>query len=748
MKNVYLILLLVLTSLTGFAQQTGDFIYVYQKDGHVQAFLREEIQEMSYSYEDNLGVTHDEIVSQLIALEDSVCRFPLNQIDSISFVTPPTVYKPGVTRIEEQLMPYVESCDSLTIQFAANTPAGLLPKVGDKLVTVEMNDKFEAGFAGVVASVSGTTVECNAISLGELFESYCDVTVAVSQTGDASRGRKRAQWEKTFQFPTFTLSLGNEITKNISLTPLAFKVGTELKGSITPKAHVKTTLLVDKQRGTVFNASADLTVNFQESLSLYGGLEKSSQFGIPVFKKPVCAFVMFYFKPGVFMEKGVEASFTDVWEQQYGTTASFSFCEKASKQYDYHVTNHQPTSSHDIIGCIDGRLATGMFTEVGFAPSIPFGSSIANLSLRSEVGGEIVGHAVLYDNDIKNSTQETSAYNKLKASNIQINSFLKHEIQQKVLGETHTIPLGGLSKELGHWDLVPKFTSLSVTRKDNVAEVILNVEKSQYDLVTPVDFGVALYNSKNEILSKSYLGNYWKGSDGGTFTNFFTDLDREEDYTISPIVKIMGFELRSSETAEANHKDLSELKFVDLGLSVQWASTNLGAKSAEEYGDYYAWGEPYTKPSTDYTIEHWEFAYEKDKYSPWEYTFIGWEISGTQYDPAASVGARLPTKVEWDELKEKCNIETITYKDVEGLLVTGPNGNSIFLPYAGCRHDNYSGKSVPWNTGSEACYWSGTAEPTPRGDFKGSAYSFRWGVSSCGVGDQSCYDGLSIRAVK
>ena len=47
--------------------------------------------------------------------------------------------------------------------------------------------------------------------------------------------------------------------------------------------------------------------------------------------------------------------------------------------------------------------------------------------------------------------------------------------------------------------------------------------------------------------------------------------------------------------------------YVDLGLSVKWATCNVGANSPEDYGDYYAWGETSTKSSYVYNIcETWE----------------------------------------------------------------------------------------------------------------------------------------------
>ena len=149
------------------AQDTGDMIYVYQKNGGILPFVRSEISEFFYSFEDEDSVTHDEPVMQCIVMEDSIIRIPINNIDSVSFVTPSTVYQPGVIRIEQGLMDYVESCDdeTSTIRLSAGTPSAIVPKVGDKLVTLEMNEKFEGGFAGVVSKVStdadGITIQCD-----------------------------------------------------------------------------------------------------------------------------------------------------------------------------------------------------------------------------------------------------------------------------------------------------------------------------------------------------------------------------------------------------------------------------------------------------------------------------------------------------------------------------------------------------------------------------------------------------------
>lgn len=154
---------------------------------------------------------------------------------------------------------------------------------------------------------------------------------------------------------------------------------------------------------------------------------------------------------------------------------------------------------------------------------------------------------------------------------------------------------------------------------------------------------------------------------------------------------------------------LKDDRWVDLGLSVLWAAYNVGASSPEEYGGYYAWGETSTK--SDYTDENYKY-YEKYYYGDepddwyWVGKFIGNEISGTSYDVAHvqwGGGARMPTRAEVQELEDNCTFTGGSYNGVRGSYVTGPNGNSIFLPFAGIR--NLGGL---YPEGVCGCFWSGT----------------------------------------
>lgn len=146
--------------------------------------------------------------------------------------------------------------------------------------------------------------------------------------------------------------------------------------------------------------------------------------------------------------------------------------------------------------------------------------------------------------------------------------------------------------------------------------------------------------------------------------------------------------------------------FVDLGLpsGLLWADRNIGASQPAAYGDYFAWGE--TKPKTDYS--EYTYKYGSDEYNYTKYNLKDGKTTLDAADDAATAnwgsGCRMPTKSEFEELHSCCIWTWVTsYNGVgaSGYLVTGANGNSIFLPAAG----EYDDEDIFYRN-SHGLYWS------------------------------------------
>ena len=156
---------------------------------------------------------------------------------------------------------------------------------------------------------------------------------------------------------------------------------------------------------------------------------------------------------------------------------------------------------------------------------------------------------------------------------------------------------------------------------------------------------------------------------------------------------------------------------VDLGLSVKWATCNIGATKPQEYGDYFAWGETVSK--SDYRWKTYKWCKGGSETNLTKYNTssklgaVDNKILLDSEDDVASVkwkgGWRMPTYEEFNELKSKC---TSTWTDdyngtgVSGRVFTsrlsGYESRSIFLPVAGCYMYGVSKDSE----GKRGYYWS------------------------------------------
>ncbi len=183
---------------------------------------------------------------------------------------------------------------------------------------------------------------------------------------------------------------------------------------------------------------------------------------------------------------------------------------------------------------------------------------------------------------------------------------------------------------------------------------------------------------------------------------------------------------------------------VDLGLSVKWATCNIGANAPEEYGDYYAWGETETKE--DYSWETYKWyngSYNLTKYNT--SSSYGTVDNKTVLDPEDDVAHvklggnwRMPTDAEWTELRTQCTSWTDNYNEtgIAGRIVAASNGNSIFLPAA-------DGLNIPYTlSDSYGSYWSSSLDMEP--DLVKCVYFYSGRVCK-DYFDRYC--GLSVRPV-
>ena len=191
--------------------------------------------------------------------------------------------------------------------------------------------------------------------------------------------------------------------------------------------------------------------------------------------------------------------------------------------------------------------------------------------------------------------------------------------------------------------------------------------------------------------------------------------------------------------------EFTDDRFVDLGLSVKWASCNLGGTAPEQAGEYYAFGE--TEPKRDYSWSTYRWCNgdgnSLTKYVIWrDYGQPdGLMILQPDDDPArANWGGnwRVPTLEEWRELQNGCTWTWTTQDGMAGYSVVGSTGKSIFLPAAGAM----SGTTLQQD-GVQGSYLAATV---PSGQTSGS-HGFTFQETHCIAGTVARYGGNSVRPV-
>ena len=709
MKKLYILILLALATLSATAQTIGEAFYIYRNDGGFNAFFRDEVDSIAYSHYDLDSLYYDENVTQLIYTPDSLYRIPLAAIDSVGFVTPNNVYKPGVVKLEGEIRSYIVSTDSLTVYFKSDTPTLILPSVGDYLFTEEVSDVFPIGFIGQVSGIENKdgliAVSCSQVDFEDVFEYYyyvMDNKVELSRRkANNNPNVEENQWERTWSPGTFTFNLTNFVTPNIYPDPLgdlAFDVSNHQSISLTPTFHVKYVRIVTPRRGTEVSLDISEEDVIAEDFSMSGHISWNhdllSTNDLPFLELRI-PFLWLYGKAGVF----VSADATISGEQHFKQTYRYTFhCEGSSRSLlgtRASLSGIHLSSEHSGEIMVKGEINLGIFGEIGVAF---VDSRIASVAYRGEVGVGIEGNAMLYKKDAEKALHSTTVYKTLQGNDVNFKWFYRTGLPVKLLWFGWPNSHKPHDNVFARISLVPNFSDTKLERdKDNNTTLFASTKASGACL--PVDLGFTLFEQQSTKSGPTSYSRYgYMGMSADMYASFF-NMSTSKKYEVYPTVKFLGIEMLAEPKAEEKDDSTScpdgnHPHWIDLGLpsGTQWRCCNAGACSPGDYGGYYTFDE------------------------------------AQAYNPPSL-----------DQIKEFLNNTTSvwsTRNGVKGQKFTGSNGGAVFLPAAGdVWHDEF------YLVGSWGYFWSST----PFGEYFAYSLSFsgsgRWGYNYRS-------SGLSVRPVR
>ncbi len=191
---------------------------------------------------------------------------------------------------------------------------------------------------------------------------------------------------------------------------------------------------------------------------------------------------------------------------------------------------------------------------------------------------------------------------------------------------------------------------------------------------------------------------------GIAFGNLYFSCTKEDEL----LTQTLGGEIGPSSSGEFGASgSLDGHEYVDLGLSVKWATCNIGAKSIENYG---------SRLNLLYGAKapRYEGDQESDLYRIGEsFNFKNnseGSIQGSNYDQARQRWGKnwaLPTKEQWNELLKNTSQVFTTINGINGVKITGKNKKSIFLPLAGVDYSDSTDNLIGLcDVGEEGLYWT------------------------------------------
>lgn len=287
-----------------------------------------------------------------------------------------------------------------------------------------------------------------------------------------------------------------------------------------------------------------------------------------------------------------------------------------------------------------------------------------------------------------------------------------------------------------------QLTSIDVTNHDKM--MLFNCNNNQLtslDLTGCTEL-YQLYCYNNQISGEAMtnmVNSLETPPRGGYMVVVDLDSDIEQNDITAEQAAVARAKTWSVEAIENNHyiqyPKTETHEYVDLGLTsgTLWATCNVGANNPQDAGDYFAWGDT-VGHGKDVPDGYW-FIWENYKWCEvsGEYAhftkycsdsslgkdgFTDGEYELAPEDDAAYVNWgsewRTPTKEQFDELLAECEWTQTTYRGVNGYEVTGPNGNTIFLPETGWRMED-----LLLDGGA---YWSRSSDP----DDVGGAFYLGW----------------------
>ena len=633
-------------------------------------------------------------------------------IDIILGGQPATELKSDVFLLTADYNDVITEADTVTFTLSSTVPVAKRPVMGNVVLSTADCTPFPDGImarvTGIVPVAGGLRYSCVQVGLDDVFDQlFIDVEIeaatdSTSADSPSLRAPDRATisaelWNATFD-GNFS---GGGVSANLHARDRSTIRVTASKTRNTPWYF---NIDVRNELTSNFNMSAVSTADFYRSYDIgsvtVGRIPILTIYGVPVL----------FLTPQLTLKGYVEES----GEVRLDYSGHFNRTDVSSYTYSDDHWNIGSTYSND--GGTDvAQISMNGYAGVGLIPGLKFALN----GTRNGVGVNVSAGVRERLDFVFDATQFAGGrlYDACRDSYCsttmpwQVSLYASWSVFGHT-GEASTPPLlSGEPKIMEDRYLFPLFTQPAYSTGTPTTTAVINTTSSRRVLL-PTTVGLRLFDEDDNPLKSWQQGYSATDLNNANHVTSFSGLQKDKTYHVRPTVTVMGYTIEASPLA--SFKIEEEGDWVDLGLpsGTIWATRNVGASSPEDYGDYFAWGETAPKSYYDWGTYKWcnGSYYTLTKYCTNSgYGYNGFVDNKTELDPSDDAacahypGGRMPSLEQIQELCNNCTWQWTQRNGVNGQLVTGPNGNTMFLPAAGGRW----GESLS-GVGSYGGCWSRT----------------------------------------
>ena len=572
MKKLFLTIIAAALTLSSVSQTIGEAFYIYRNDGQFNAFFRDEVQSIDYSYEDADGKTYDEIVTQVVTTADSVYKIPLAVIDSVSFVKPEATYKEDVTYLDASLFDYIVSVEGQNITFRSETPEELLPKLGEKIATVDLTNKFPYGFLGTVNAIDkvsdGILIRCSNLALEDAVSRFYGIIHF--KTNQESRARHRAPYSthllkiKDFGPITIPYHVPNTIFERKDV--MGFGGQASFTVAIDPDLDIILSFAIDDNKDILsYNARINHVVQLTEDKEIVGAFTKEWKTTFYTQDFPLLWGLTFYFDLGLKAELSGELALG----YHHSTTlrAGLDLTYYPKKPLDTKIVRWLYRSDGEdnllyLAGKAEGKLGGYFGMGLGF-----INHGLAKLGCEFELGINGTAEFTLNLGEPADKSS-TSCYDKCKDQKADLSLYLGTYLMTSLfegdnqmiddnMGDTGWWDKFSVQFSTGNdWDIAKLYEGYMLPRFEHVSLLRYDDDKTKadasysipYNSIQKCKVGFILYDSEGNVVGQKFYPEYYsnKAESSPLYPLTFTGLKLNEVYTIYPCISVLENDLLAS----------------------------------------------------------------------------------------------------------------------------------------------------------------------------------------------------------